>query len=211
MSTGTPGTNDLRRRHPDVWRATTTPRRLTVPPLTYLAVDGRGDPNSAPEYTAAVGTLYPVAYGLRAMVKADGVEPWTVMPLEGLWWADDLSVFTAGRSREEWRWTLLLAQPPVVDTAMVEQAVAAAVARGRAPAADRLELRTIDEGDAVQVLHVGPYREEGPTIARLHEWAAGQGLALRGHHHEVYLGDPRRTAPERLPTILRQPVTPAGP
>jgi len=202
------GTTDLRRLHPGVWTARETPVRLTVPPLQVLAVDGAGDPNTTPEYADAVATLYAVSYTLRFAVKRAGGEPWTVTPLEGLWWADDWSAFT-GDDRSAWRWTMLIAQPPVVTEAMVADAVAEAVRKGKAPAADRLRFEVLDEGDAVQVMHVGPYSAEGPTIAALHAWIADAGLALRGKHHEVYLGDPRRTAPERLRTILRQPVRPA--
>ena len=201
-------TNDLRAVHPRLWRAPDAPERLTVPPLAYLAVDGTGDPNTAPEYADAVGTLYAVAYTLRFDVKKAGGEPWTVMPLEGLWWADDMSAFHTS-DRTGWRWTMLIAQPPVVTEAMAADAVAVAARKGKAPAADRLRFEVLEEGDAAQVMHHGPYSEEGPTIAALHAWIADAGLALRGLHHEIYLGDPRRTAPEKLRTIIRQPVTPA--
>lgn len=200
--------NDLRRLHPGLWTASAEPARVTVPPLAYLAVDGRGDPNTSPEYEAAVTTLYPVAYGLRAIVKAAGGEPWTVMPLEGLWWADDMADFASG-DRAGWRWTMLMAQPAVVTAEMVADAVGAATRKGKAPAGDRLRLEVLDEGDAVQVMHHGPYADEGPTIAALHAWIADAGLALRGRHHEVYLSDPRRVAPERMRTIIRQPVSPS--
>lgn len=197
---------DLRRLHPRLWTASDAPERLTVPPLAFLAVDGTGDPNTAPEYADAVGTLYAVSYTLRFAVKKAGGEPWTVMPLEGLWWADDWSDFVTG-DRAGWRWTMLIAQPEVVTEAMVADAVAAAARKGKAPAADRLRFEVIEEGDAVQVMHHGPYADEGPTVSALHAWIAGAGLAPTGKHHEVYLTDPRRTAPERMRTILRQPVT----
>lgn len=207
MTDPVPG-NDLRRAHPDLYRAPDAPARLTVPPLTYLMVDGAGDPRSAPAYADAVGTLYAVGYGLRFMVKRAGGEPWTVMPLEGLWWAADMAGFSMDH-REDWLWTMLIAQPPVVTAAMVADAVAAAERKGSAPAAAGVRLEVLDEGDAVQVMHHGPYADEAPTIAALHASIADAGLVLRGKHHEVYLGDPRRTAPEKLRTILRQPVAPA--
>lgn len=124
-------TNDLRRVHPRLWRAPDSPERLTVPPVTYLAVDGAGAPGGQ-AYVDAVGTLYAVAYGVRFAVKAAGGEPWPVLPLEGLWWADDLSDFRTG-DRDRWRWTMLIAQPPVVTEAMVADAVASAVRRGSGP------------------------------------------------------------------------------
>lgn len=200
-------THDLRQVHPQLWRARDEPERLTVPPIAYLMVDGEGDPRTEPAYGEAVATLYAVSYGLRFAAKAAGVEPWPVHPLEGLWWSDDITRFSMDH-REEWRWTMLIAQPPVVTAAAVADAVAAAVRKGKAPAASGLRLEALEEGDAVQVMHHGPYADEPPTIARLHAWIADAGLVLRGTHHEVYLTDPRRTAPERMRTILRQPVAP---
>jgi len=198
---------DLRRAHPDLYRAPDSPVRLTVPPLAYLMVEGEGDPNTAPEYADAVGTLYGVSYGLRFMAKVAGTEPWRVMPLEGLWWADDMSAFSVER-KGDWRWTMMIAQPPVVTSAMVTDAVAAAVRKGKAPASDWLRFGVVEEGDAVQVMHHGPYADEGPTVAALHAFIGEAGLALRGTHHEVYLSDPRRAAPEKMRTIIRQPVSP---
>ncbi|PVU82572.1 hypothetical protein DDP54_05665 [Cellulomonas sp. WB94] len=197
--------NDLRRAHPALYRAGDAPARLTVPPLRLLMVDGEGDPNTAPGYADAVGTLYAVSYGLRGMVKAAGGQPWTVMPLEGLWWADDMATFSTD-DRRGWRWTMMIAQPDVVTAEMVATAVAAATAKGRAPAAALVRLDVYDEGDAVQVMHHGPYADEAPTIAALHRAVADLGLVLRGKHHEIYLNDPRRVAPAALRTILRQPV-----
>ncbi len=196
--------NDLRRAHPQLWRAPDTPERITAPPVACLAVDGAGAPGGE-AYAAAVGTLFAVSYGLRFAVKAAGGEPWTVMPLEGLWWADDMTDFLTG-DRARWRWTMLVAQPPAVTDALVADALAAAVRKGKAPAANRLRFDALEEGDAVQVMHHGPYSAEGPTVAALHAWISGAGLALRGTHHEVYLSDPNRVAPERMRTIIRQPV-----
>jgi hypothetical protein len=198
--------NDLRRAHPELYRAPDFPVRLTVPPLGYLMVDGAGDPNTAPGYADAVGTLYAVSYGLRFAAKAAGSEPWRVMPLEGLWWADDMAAFSVER-RADWRWTMMIAQPPVVTPASVDDTLAAAARKGKAPSSDRLRFEVLDEGEAVQVMHHGPYADEAPTIAALHAFIADAGLGLRGKHHEVYLGDPRRTEPARLRTIIRQPVT----
>jgi len=196
---------DLRREHPELYRAPDSPARLTVPPLTYLMVDGAGDPRTAPAYADAVGTLYAVSYGLRFMVKKAGGEPWTVMPLEGLWWAPDMAGFSMDH-REGWLWTMLIAQPPVVTSSMVPDAVAAAARKGSAPAAGQVRLEVLDEGDAVQVMHHGPYAEEAPTIAALHAFIEAAGLVRRDKHHEVYLSDPRRVAPTAMRTILRQPV-----
>lgn len=208
-TTRSPGTvdHDLRRTYPDLWRAPDAPVRLTVPPVQYLMVDGAGDPRTAPAYADAVSTLYAVSYGLRFAVKAAGGEPWTVMPLQGLWWAPDMARFSMDH-REDWLWTALIAQPRVVTPALVADAVAAAARKGKAPSASGIRLETLDEGDAAQVMHHGPYADEEPTIRGLHAWIADAGLALRGKHHEIYLSDPRKVAPDRLRTIIRQPVTP---
>lgn len=200
--------NDLRHEHPRLYRAPDEPVRLTVPPLRFVMVDGSGDPSTSPAYADAVSTLYAVSYGVRGLVKQSGGTPWTVLPLEGLWWADDMSAFIAG-SRGDWLWTMMIAQPEVVTVDLIERAVSAAVAKGRAPAADRLRFEAFDEGDVVQVMHHGPYADEGPTIAALHAFVADHGWERVGKHHEVYLNDPRRVAPAAMRTILRQPVAAA--
>jgi len=188
-----------------LYRATAEPARVEVPPLQCLMVDGAGDPETTPAYTDAVGTLFAVSYGLRFLAKAAGQQPWKVGPLEGLWWADDPTAFLTDR-RVDWRWTMLIVQPSQVTADLVGRALTAAVAKGRAPAAEHLHLDVLDEGTSFQVLHVGPYDAEGPTIAHLHRAIADHRFTLRGAHHEIYLGDPRRSAPERLRTIIRQPV-----
>ena len=200
--------NDPRREHPDRYRAPDGPVRLTVPPVNLVMIDGAGDPRTATGYVDAVATLYAVSYGVRGLVKAAGGTPWTVMPLEGLWWAPDMAGFSVDH-REDWLWTMMIAQPAVVTPEMVKTALAAATDKGRAPAAGKLRFESYDEGDVVQVMHHGPYAAEGPTIAALHASIEGQGLVLRGKHHEIYLNDPRRVAPAAVRTILRQPVAEA--
>lgn len=200
---------DLKREHRDLYAAPREPVLVDVPELAFLMVDGRGDPNTAPEYTQAIEALYSVAYTLKFTLKR-AAEPfdYTVMPLEGLWWAPDMASFAAG-DRSKWEWTAMIAQPDAVTAELVERAVEQASAKKPLPAAARLRLERFDEGRSAQVMHVGPYSAEGPTIERLHAFIAEHGLALRGKHHEIYLGDPRRTAPERLKTIIRQPVAAA--
>ncbi|GAA1275776.1 GyrI-like domain-containing protein [Saccharothrix xinjiangensis] len=179
-------------------------RVVEVPPLRYLAVDGRGDPNTGPEYADALAALYPVAYKLKFASKRELDRDYVVMPLEGLWWADDMEAFTSRRDKGRWSWTLLILVPDWIPPDLV-----AAVA-AEAGAADRVALRSLDEGTCVQTLHVGPYDDEGEVLDRMHHrFIPEQGLRLTGRHHEIYLGDPRKVAPERLRTILRQPVAPA--
>lgn len=180
---------------------------LDLAPARYLAIDGRGDPNTATAYDEALRTLYPVAYALKFATRAAGHDH-VVPPLEALWWAEDLAAFTTARDKDRWQWTALLVVPPWCDDALVEQAVAATRAKGAAPRLDDLRIAELDEGRVVQTLHVGPYDDEGPLLAALHdEHLPAMGLRPTGHHHEIYLSDARRTAPERLRTILRQPVT----
>lgn len=183
---------------------------VTVPPLQYLAVDGHGDPNTAPEYTAAVTSLYPLAYALKALSRRDLDRDHVVMPLEAQWWSSDPAVFTSRRDASRWDWTLLTLLPPWLTAEHVETARRAVAREGGAPALDRVRVEHLDEGRCVQTLHVGPYDDEGPVLAALHEeFIPRNGLRPTGKHHEVYLSDARRTAPARLRTILRQPVVTA--
>ncbi|GGI43881.1 hypothetical protein BCL57_000183 [Agromyces flavus] len=182
---------------------------VEVPPMRYLAIDGHGDPNTAPAYAEAVEALYAVAYAVKFRSKRELGRDFVVGPLEGLWRADDPATFVT-REKSAWDWTMLIAQPDWIDEALVADAIAAARAKGDRPGLDLVELRELDEGSAVQILHLGSYDDEGPTLARLHdEWMPQHGLTFAGDHHEIYLSDPRRTAPEKLKTVLRQPVRPA--
>ncbi len=182
-------------------------RLVQVPPLRYLMVDGHGDPNTAPEYTEALEALYPLAYAVKFASRNHLGRDYVVPPLEGLWWADDMTAFTTARAKSAWHWTLMLMIPDWVspdDVTATREAVAA-----RKPGAhlERVLVEVLDEGLCVQTLHVGSFDAEGPVLADLHErWIPENGLVMAGRHHEIYLSDPRRTAPERLRTILRQPV-----
>ncbi|BCJ75354.1 hypothetical protein CS0771_48980 [Catellatospora sp. IY07-71] len=178
---------------------------VDVPELRYLAVDGHGDPNTSAAYGNAVEALYGVAYALKFASKAGGKD-FVVGPLEGLWRADDPSVFLT-RDKAAWSWTMLISQPDWITEDMVRAAVAAVAAKKQNPALAEVRLRSLAEGRCVQILHVGSYDDEAPTLARLHErYLPEHGLTFNGDHHEIYLSDPRRTEPAKLKTILRQPV-----
>ena len=180
---------------------------VDVPPCQFLMVDGHGDPNTAPEYVQAVAALYAVAYKCKFLSKAQAGQDYAVMPLEGLWWAADMASFTTARDKSAWDWTMMILQPEWITRAIVEEATRQAAKGKDLPALPRLRLETYHEGLSVQVLHVGPYEAEGPVLQRLHhEFLPANGLEPAGRHHEIYLGDPRKTAPERLKTVLRQPV-----
>ena len=182
---------------------------MDVPEMGFLMIDGHGDPNTSPAYREAVETLYPASYAVRAVAKAKLGRVHTVAPLEGLWSAEDLEVFRT-RDKSAWDWTMMIAQPDWITPELVDEAVAAAQEK-QLPALDLLRFERYAEGRSVQILHVGPYDDEGPTLARLHdEYLPANKLAPAGRHHEIYLSDPRKTEPAKLKTILRQPVTSAS-
>lgn len=219
MTDATNAKYDVKREHRELYAASSREFTIVdVPPLRYLAVDGHGDPNTAASYRDAVEALFGVAYSVKFASKRGSGRDFVVAPLEGLWWADDQGVFVAG-DKAAWNWTMLIAQPDWIN----DDAVAAAVDAVRAknakqstdaagaanPALDLLRLEHLHEGRSVQILHIGSYDDEAPTLARLHdEWMPQQGLTFNGPHHEVYLSDARRTSPEKLRTVLRQPVRP---
>jgi hypothetical protein len=195
----------------DELRTSTTVRFLELPTRRFVMIDGEGPPAEA-EFAARMPGLYASAWTLRFALKARGIVT-RVGPLEGLWWTLDgttslASIFgpAEGASRDSWRWTLLIALPDEATEAELASALAAGRSKLDAAFAARLRVEPFDEGRVAQVLHLGPYATERATIERLHAAIAEAGLRPRGNHHEVYLGDPRRSAPERLKTILRQPV-----
>ncbi|MDR7158978.1 GyrI-like domain-containing protein [Arthrobacter sp. BE255] len=177
---------------------------VTVPPLNYLMLDGQGNPGTAPAYTAALEALYSVSYAAKFASKHAGRD-YTVGPLEGLWTADDPDAFTRG-DKDSWKWTMMIPQPDWVGAAEVQDGIAKTAAK-KAPALDLLRLETLDEGLSLQILHIGSYAAEAPTLQRLHaEFMPANGFGFAGPHHEIYLSDARRVAPDKLRTILRQPV-----
>ena len=175
-----------------------------VPRLRFLMIDGQGDPNTTPAYAEAVEALFSVSYAAKFMVKRAAGIDYAVMPLEGLWWADDHAAFAAN-DRARWRWTMMILQPDFVEDAVVQSAMAQVRGKKRLPAMERLRLESFAEGRCAQVLHVGPFSEEGPTIERVHAFIAERGR-LAGKHHEIYLSDIRRAAPAKWRTIIRQPM-----
>jgi hypothetical protein len=178
---------------------------VVVPALRYLAIDGQGDPATSPSYVAAIEALYNVSYTLKFMSKQRGRD-YVVGPLEGLWWADDMDSFVEGR-RDQWRWTMMNILPEWIDASTLH--AAKVLAQSKEPGRDLSGVGVLDltEGRSVQTLFVGPYCDEAPVIAELHQvYLAERGLRACGKHHEIYLGDPRRTEPGKLRTILRQPV-----
>jgi hypothetical protein len=178
--------------------------RVEVPELRFLMIDGAGDPNTTPYYAEAVQALFSVSYTAKFMLKKAGGTDYAVMPLEGLWWADDLSAFVAN-DRTQWKWTMMILQPDFVDEAVIQAAIGQVRRKTALPALDALRLERFAEGPCAQIMHVGPFSEEGPTIQRVHDFIGAQS-GLTGKHHEIYLSDVRRADPARWKTIIRQPM-----
>ncbi|MGA3345414.1 MAG: GyrI-like domain-containing protein [Terracidiphilus sp.] len=179
---------------------------VDVPKLTYLMVDGEGDPNTSKAFQEAVEALYSLSYTLKfTLKKSPRAIDYGVMPLEGLWWADDPGVFYSSE-KSKWKWTAMILQPDVIGQAEIDAAFDEVRKKKNPAALERVRFEALTEGPSAQVLYLGPFAEEGPTIERMHGFILAAGKELRGKHHEIYLSDPRRTAPERLKTILRQPM-----
>lgn len=186
--------------------------RLSLPRLQFVMIDGKGDPGG-PDYARALGALYPVAYGIKFQCKAEGRD-FTVPPLEALWWSDDPKAFVLG-DRANWQWTAMIRVPDTVTEAVFETARDGALTKlekKKDAPTDAATMRTVrldrvEEGACLQSLHLGPYTDEAPVLADLHDRLMPElGVTFNGPHHEIYLNDPRRVAPEKLKTILRQPV-----
>lgn len=178
---------------------------VEVPSLRFLMIDGAGDPNTSPAYAAAVEALFSVSYTAKFMLKkGKQAIDYAVMPLEGLWWSDDLASFAAD-DRSQWQWTMMILQPDFVADAVIDAAIAQVRRKKALPAVSQLRLASFDEGRCAQTLHIGPFSEEGPTIQRVHDHIAARS-ALTGKHHEIYLSDIRRGDPAKWKTIIRQPM-----
>ena len=198
---------DLRKELKPLYSASASKAALiNVPKLKFLMVDGAGHPEANPAFQHAMEALFGVAYTLKFASKlGPSKKDWTVMPPEGLLWMKGNRKFTP-EHKDDWRWTLMILQPDFVTARMVREAKAQVKEKKDSPAVDELRLASFREGPAVQIMHIGPYSEVGPAIDKLGQFAAGQGYALTGKHHEIYCSDPRRAAPEKLKTIVRQPV-----
>ena len=180
-------------------------REVMVPSLNYLMVDGFGDPNTSPAYAEAIEALFSVSYTAKfALKRSTPSHDYAVMPLEGLWWAEDHSVFVNG-NRSQWKWTTMIMQPPAVTPEVIAAAIKAVARKKSPPALSKLRFEEFTEGRCAQFLHIGPFSEEGPTIQRVHEFIEARS-GLRGKHHEIYLSDIRRADPKKWKTIIRQPM-----
>ena len=176
---------------------------VTIPSMKYLMIDGKGDPGSD-EFSNAVEALFSLSYTLKFMIKKGPQSvDYGVMPLEGLWWSDDMGSFLTG-DKSKWKWTAMIMQPKWIDQDLVEEAIQTVKLKKKLKSLNLVRFENFEEGKCAQILHIGPFEEEGPTIQKMHKIILEEGK-LTGKHHEIYLSDIRRAAPEKWKTILRQP------
>lgn len=180
-------------------------KEVNIPTFNYLMVEGKGDPNQNLEFEAAVQALYGLAYTIKFHSKQQA-QDFVVMPLEGLWYMKNMKEWSM-HHKEKWEWTLMIVMPDFISNYMVIEAKKKLAQKKQLAKLDHVRLDVLKEGQALQIMHIGAYDEEPPTIRALHSYAKDKGYTLRGKHHEIYLGDPRKVAPEKLKTILRQPVS----
>lgn len=197
---------DLKKQYREFYRPSAkVPSIVDVPEMRFLMIDGAGDPNTSVAYAEAIEALYAMSYTLKFLSKTTEGIDYVVMPLEGLWWTPDMAEFSA-EDKSGWEWTAMIMQPDHITADHVASATDE-VRRKKDPAAlDQVRFEAFSEGLAVQILYFGPYADEAPTIARIHQFAVDNGYQLRDKHHEIYLSDARRTAPEKLRTVIRQPI-----
>lgn len=176
---------------------------VDVPKVNFLMIDGAGDPNTAQEFEDAVEALYAVSYALKFMIKREKQIDYIVMPLEGLWWVDDMTQFSM-ENKDIWKWTQMIMQPEFVTKDLVEKALEQAEKKKNPPALSKIRFESLHEGLSAQIMHIGPYSAEGPTIEKLHNFIRENGYEPRGKHHEIYLSDSRKSAPEKMRTVIRQ-------
>jgi len=179
---------------------------VDVPAFNFLMVDGAGDPNNSQEFQDAMDAVFSVSYTLKFMVKKGKTAvDYAVMPPEGLWWTGDMAEFNM-EDKDSWLWTVMIMQPPVLTRELVAEAVAQVEKKKNPPALSKLRFESYREGLSAQIMHLGPFSAEGPTIKRLHDFIRENGYELAGKHHEIYLSDVRRITPEKWKTVIRQPV-----
>lgn len=197
---------DLKKEYKSLFTASAKEAsEIVVPELNYFMVDGEGDPNNSPVFQEAAGLLYGLSYTLKFMIKKQNLGPdYSVMALEGLWWSDDMKCFDMD-NKDIWKWTLMILQPDFITKDLYKKAKAE-VEKKKGISFEKVRFEKFHEGLSAQIMHIGPYATEGPTVQKLHDFIKESGRSLRGIHHEIYLGDPRKAKPEKLKTIIRQPI-----
>jgi hypothetical protein len=197
---------DFKRELKHLYRASSKKIEIAeVSSMNFLMIDGKGDPNNSPTYSAAVAALYGLSYALKFAIKKAQSIDYKVMPLEGLWWVEDMTKFSTDH-KDDWSWTMMIMQPEYITPQLVEEHRAIVSKKKQLPSLPSVRLDAYDEGLSIQLMHIGAYADEAPNIARMHKFIEDNGYAINGKHHEIYLSDPRRAAPEKMKTILRQPI-----
>jgi hypothetical protein len=196
------------RQSPDLYQPSVRKVEIVdVPQMNFLMIDGEGDPNTAQLSSNAIQALFPLAYTLKFMVKKGDIGiDYGVLPLEALWWADNISAFHSGR-KDDWKWTVMIMQPEFITREMVENATKEVGSKKKPSSLPLVRFETFKEGRSAQTMHIGPFSEEGPTIERIHSFIEEHGSQRTGKHHEIYLSDIRRVVPEKWKTIIRQPMS----
>ncbi len=178
---------------------------VSVPEMNFLMIDGQGDPNTSEAFKDATEALYSLSYTIKFMIKQGAMAiDYGVLPLEGLWWADDMETFDID-NKQDWKWTLMIMQPNLVSKELVKQATDLVRYKSNPAALSKIRFESYDEGEVAQIMHLGPFSEEGPAVEKVHEYIASQGFKRNGKHHEIYLSDIRKAAPEKWRTVIRQP------
>lgn len=178
---------------------------VEVPQMTFLMIDGKGNPNTS-SFSNAIEALYAVSYTIKFTIKHTMSIDYGVMPLEALWWADDMSAFERD-DKDAWKWTTMIMQPEIITHKIINEAIAQVKEKKNPVALDLMRIQSFEEGKSAQTLHIGPFSEEKPTIEKLHKFIEHNASQLRGKHHEIYLSDTRRAAPENWKTIIRQAIS----
>jgi hypothetical protein len=183
---------------------------VDVPTMNYLMIDGEGDPNTSLEYQEAIEALFPVSFKVKFMSEKENSQDYVVMPLEGLWWVENMENFSV-EDKNGWKWTSMIRQPDFITKDIIKEAIEEVEEKKNPPALSKIKFESLHEGLSAQIMHIGPYSEEGPTIEKLHNSIKERGYEFNGSitgekHHEIYLSDVRRTKPEKLKTIIRQPM-----
>jgi len=177
---------------------------VEVPKMNYLMIDGEGDPNTSTAYQAAVEALFTLSYSIKFMAKKGTLAiDYGVMPLEGLWWADDMTSFSVD-DKSNWKWTMMIMQPDFITHELVDKAIEDVRRKKKLTALGEVRFAPLIEGTCAQIMHIGPFTAEGPTIERLHKFIADAGRKLIGKHHEIYLSDVRKADQEKWKTVIRQ-------
>lgn len=202
---------DLKKENKELYNPSTKEVSMVdVPKMNFLMINGEGDPNTSQEYQDAMEALFPVSYKVKFISKKEKSQDYVVMPLEGLWWVDNMEEFNP-LDKSNWKWTAMIRQPDFITKSMIKAAIEEVEKKKNPPALSKIRFESLHEGLSAQIMHIGPYSAEGPTVEKLHSFIGENGYQFDGSnlgekHHEIYISDMRRTKPERLKTIIRQPM-----